>query len=76
MCCCCCFFSLYFLQLDSLQNPCADIGLEVESILQYRYQPDKEVKCPMQQLLKYALFEFLFNVEENPYRVRKKNPTK
>lgn len=31
------------LLLDSLQNPCADIGLEVPSLLQYRYQPDKEV---------------------------------
>ncbi|XP_055317495.1 oxidative stress-induced growth inhibitor 2-like [Sitodiplosis mosellana] len=31
------------LLLDSLQNPCADIGLEVPSMLCYRYQPDKEI---------------------------------
>lgn len=34
-------------QLDSLQNPCADIGLEVPSMLQYRYQPDKEVSVQL-----------------------------
>lgn len=37
------FIIYLFLQLDSLQNPCADIGLGIPSMLQYRYQPDKEV---------------------------------
>lgn len=38
---------VYFrMQLDSLQNPGADIGMEVPSMLQYKYHADKEVFIP------------------------------
>lgn len=32
-------------QLDSLQNPCADLGMEVPSMLHYKYHPEKEVSA-------------------------------
>lgn len=39
--------AIFFLhsneQLDSLQNPCADLGMDVPSMLCYKYHPDKEV---------------------------------
>lgn len=31
------------MQLDSLQNPCADLGMDVPSMLHYKYYPEKEV---------------------------------
>lgn len=30
-------------QLDNLQNPCADLGMDVPSMLRYKYHPEKEV---------------------------------
>lgn len=34
---------IVFLQLDSLQNPCADMGMELPSMLNYEYHPEKQV---------------------------------
>lgn len=34
---------LFYFQLDSLQHPCADLGLEMPSMLRYEYHPEKEV---------------------------------
>lgn len=31
------------LLLDSLQHPCADLGLELPSMLEYKYHPDKQI---------------------------------
>lgn len=36
-------FLLSTVQLDSLQNPCADLGMDVPSMLHYKYHPEKEV---------------------------------
>lgn len=55
------------LLLDSLEHPCADIGLELPSMLEYKYHPEKQViirkknltKCH-NQILKYNCFINLF----------------
>uniref|UniRef100_A0A182K1N2 FAD/NAD(P)-binding domain-containing protein n=1 Tax=Anopheles christyi TaxID=43041 RepID=A0A182K1N2_9DIPT len=31
------------LLLDSLQHPCADLGMDLPSMVEYRYQPEKEI---------------------------------
>lgn len=58
---------LVTLQLDSLQNPCADIGLEVPSMLRYQYQPDKEVSSIPSH---HAFYYFVTKSEKNKIGVK------
>ncbi|XP_055620686.1 oxidative stress-induced growth inhibitor 2-like isoform X2 [Toxorhynchites rutilus septentrionalis] len=38
-----CFIILSIFQLDSLQHPCADLGMELPCMVDYKYHPVKEI---------------------------------
>lgn len=47
------------LLLDSLQNPCADIGMELPSMLTYKYHPEKQVMASsFFPIINYIVTEF------------------